>query len=459
MRSNDPERVFEKLLKLPARVLQARVFFRLASPIVGKGGREVAASIAVQFAQPVAVHSCGGKPGIDRRMAEQGGESGEGTRFEIVSHNREQEIGRRSAYRSSGAVTCHHPALRKLLLDVGNQRLRWHSHRDFLGGKATVPFRQRSGNGQGLIGRTIDDLDLIVLQREGNILPGRHFETAVGVEAVGDRIGGEDERRHPIGHEVQNLPLGSVQVRRAHEDHFPIGAAFPVRDGEQASRLQIPEFQRVEQLEIGFLHDGQGLPSGVFREVFKLSPAFGYLAEVQAVAGQFAVQLGKHLAQGQASRQVRFGRQVGNEFPQVALIGSSQGFDPGQLLGEPIGEGMLGNVQQFGELSHGDRGGGAERATGGLRSLQQQFLQSASRTSAGRRKNDPRKVQGRLGCRGRQKPLDEVVGGSGEGRAIPSEKNAIDGHDLNPRDRFLSFASELLEDLFPSYTSSLACAR
>ena len=112
------------------------------------------------------------------------------------------------------------------------------------------------------------------------------------VEIIRQLLRREDQCGDSIGHLVQHRPQSPVHVDRADQHQFRIGAALPVLDGKQPSRLFVPQLQFIQHVQIVKLDFAQYLPPvGLGAgEMLQLGRSQGDLLEVQPIGGELAVE-------------------------------------------------------------------------------------------------------------------------------------------------------------------------
>ena len=192
---------------------------------------------------------------------------------------------------------------------------------DFLCGKNAVEFRHRQHHRVRLIAGGIDDVDDFAVEIDRHIEPGVGSQAAMLVEAVGEIIRRKDNRGHVVGHLIEHCALRAVQIDRSHQHDLFVGRAFLLRDGKQAGRLQVPQFQCIESPQIGLLDFGQRLPSFRFVETFKFSRTPHDVAEIETVGRQLAMQPRQHFAQRQPGEQVSIAGRLPNDLQQSLAVG------------------------------------------------------------------------------------------------------------------------------------------
>jgi hypothetical protein len=98
------------------------------------------------------------------------------------------------------------------LLDMRHETRVRHADGNVIGGERAIQTRQGLHHLTGLIARAIAKDDVGAAKIDVGLQPRLRLHTAVGVEALGQGLRCEDERRDPVGHLVEHGTLGCIQV-------------------------------------------------------------------------------------------------------------------------------------------------------------------------------------------------------------------------------------------------------
>ena len=95
------------------------------------------------------------------------------------------------------------------------------------------------------------NVDLILVDRNLQVLPKRGAECTVSIKPFCERLGGSDEDLDFRSDGCKELPLGTVQVHRTEQDDFVLDLShFAVFQGESACGLDIPKARFVQDIKV-----------------------------------------------------------------------------------------------------------------------------------------------------------------------------------------------------------------
>ncbi len=360
-------------------------------------------------------------------MTHQGGEGGERAGGEIFGHGLKQAAGRRLRGRPAHAVSGRNAAGREQLLELRDEFLRHsvgHANGDLLGREPAAQPGQPPAYRAGLPGGGVGLENLPVVQFDGRFEPRFGLKAAVFVEPVGQGLGREHEGRHVLGHLIEHEPLLAVQVGRAYQHDGPLRGTLALFDGHAAGRLPVPQFKRIEDVQVTLLHPGQRLPAGRFTETVQRRPHGNHVAKVEVLACQLAVQAVEHRSQGKPRGEVVGRRQHRQQALDHGRLAAPKRVDPGKLLRQVVGERSLGRVQLLGQVADGDDSRRAKRRPVGLGPTDQQFHQATARPAGRHGQHHVGQVE-RVG---RAELLGQVIDGRREARALEVAEDAANGH-------------------------------
>ena len=177
---------------------------------------------------------------MDRRVPHQDRQGGKAGRLHVIGRCGQQPKygGTRNA--RADAVTDRKPAPPQALLHVGHDLFIGHPHHDLLGVVTAFEAGDRADHRFRLVRRAFGDLDLRVRERDLVRQPGGRADAAVLVEVIGQFLRREDQRRHAVGHLVEDHPLRPVQVGGADQHDAGFRPTFLSVDRHLPRCLHIP---------------------------------------------------------------------------------------------------------------------------------------------------------------------------------------------------------------------------
>ena len=135
-------------------------------------------------------------------------------------------------------------------------------------------------------------MDLFRAHRDVRVLPRVGHKAAMLVKSRGPFIRREYQRSNAVGHLINHLPQRDRHVDGTGDDDVLVGLALLLFYGHKPGRLNIPQPDSVQDLQVGYLDLTQHIPSLMFAKRVEFSAAFGNIGKTQAVRSQLGVQGG-----------------------------------------------------------------------------------------------------------------------------------------------------------------------
>ena len=176
-----------------------------------------------------------------------------------------QPQGRRRSEFLTRSPTSDDAGGRHSSFEIWDQRFIRHTNHNFIRSISACDWRKLPDHLIGLICRTLDHRDVFGHDRQFNPLPGGRDQTAMRIEAVFPFARSVNQRIDPVGNLVQHSTQSDIQVDRTNQNDLSVGATLTKLDRFEPCGLYVPQFERIQAIQIRLLNLSQSLPALRFR--------------------------------------------------------------------------------------------------------------------------------------------------------------------------------------------------
>ncbi len=253
--------------------------------------------IVIQFGQPASLNALGLNPRGHVGVPHQRCELRSPIFGQIRRNRRQQCCGWSLRHRPFFHGTGRKLAFIELASQVRNQRFVRHADGHLVGAVLARELRHHIRGLGGLLRGTIHHADAFRRNLADRSLPHLRPQAAMFVELVGNDLRGMDQSRHLIGHLIEHLPRGAVDIHRRQQQDSPVGPALAAANRLQSGRLLVPQVQAIEPQEIPLLGFLQNIPAVVFIKAGQIAAPGHDVAKVEPIRGEVGMVPGQHRSQ------------------------------------------------------------------------------------------------------------------------------------------------------------------